>query len=791
MTIPHTLDSVNKLLWPHQRKAIHLTGQEFAQGHTSVCIVMATGCHRAGQLVLMADATLRRIEDIRTGDLLMGSDSTPRKVLALCRGRDLMYEIVPVKGEPFVVNGDHMLSLVRTADSRNPGGGIIDVTVREWCSWSKSRKHLYKLFRTGFDGEERALPIDPYFLGVLLGDGCMCNGQISVSKPDPEIFEACLREASSRGATITTRYRSANNPTHSFGRGDGSLLRALADLRLLGTRSHDKFVPQIYKSASRAQRRHLLAGLLDTDGSLGRAGFDYVSKSEALARDVAFLARSLDLAAYIKPCRKACQTGAVGDYWRVSISGDCSQLPLRIERKKSAPRGQKKSVLRTGFSVRELGVEDYFGVQIDGDHRYLLGDFTVTHNSGKTRTGGGMCVRHLLKKPDGKILWTAHREELVGQAFDDLSDWGLQCGVIQSKPTRTYNPHRPVQIASTQTLLARGMIPDATMVVLDEMHHYVSNEWVKLVMPYRERKIPIIGLTATPIRVDGRGYEGIMDALVCPISMRELIDQGFLVDYTLHAPPEKLRNDQIAQDPVKAYIELAAGRKAIVFAANKKAATKYRDDFRAAGIACEAVFGDTGTDERRRILDGYKEGKIQVLTNVGVLTEGFDDKPTSCVILARSVGSLSLYLQMCGRALRKSDETGKRDAIVIDLHGSCRIHGEPADDREWTLEGDGIKHRKDEEKFSVRMCVVCKVVLDDPSATVCDLCYYARPEAVPPEVANVQLVRYAAKLRETPEQKRMYFEKLKGIARARGYSKWQPHQKYKAIYGERPPREWW
>lgn len=412
--------------------------------------------------------------------------------------------------------------------------------------------------------------------------------------------------------------------------------------------------------------------------------------------------------------------------------------------------------------------------------------------AGKTRLGGEFAHRHLLKRPeDGKVLWIAHREELVSQAADALTDLGMSVGVIQANATRTVNPYRPVQVASTQTLLARGIYPDATLLVLDEFHHYAGDKWEALGLEYRKRRIPLIGLTATPVRTDGRGFEGLMDALVCPISMKELIERGFLCPYELIAPADTLKNDEIAQRPVDAYLEHAAGRKAIVFASNVKAAREYTSQFRAKGIACEMVWGEMGAGERRRVLDDYRDGRIQVLTNVGVLTEGFDDRPTSCVILARSIGSLSLYLQICGRGLRISKETGKTNCIIIDLHGTCRKpdFGEPADDREWTLEGKGIR-QKNLERPLERFCLVCKVLLDADSGNVCDFCGVVRPEAAPPEVVNAKLVRYAAKLREPEHVRKAYFEKLKAIAKANGYSTWQPIMKYRAIYNEDPPRAW-
>jgi len=410
--------------------------------------------------------------------------------------------------------------------------------------------------------------------------------------------------------------------------------------------------------------------------------------------------------------------------------------------------------------------------------------------AGKTTTASAIIKQHLKKKPDGCVLFCAHREELVAQAYDDLLSWGLLPSVIQANPDplRVHNPHRRVQVASTQTILSREIFPKISLLVLDEFHHYASDKWEVLGSKYKQMGVPIIGLTATPIRGDGRGFEGLVDELICPISMRELIEQGFLVPYELVVPDKTLRSDQIVQSPVDAYLEHAKGRKAIVFAGNVKAAYEFASQFENAGIRSSVVHGAMDAGERRRVLEDYKSGKIRVLANVGVLTEGFDDPSTSCVILARAIGTLALYLQICGRALRVAP--GKTDAIIIDLHGSSRVHGEPAEDREWTLEGRGIV-KKNLEQPTERFCPVCGVYLESGAGNICELCGIARPEAGAPEVVGGRLVRYARKLRESPEIRRVYFEKLKGIARVKGYNKWQPHAKYKAIYGEKPPREWW
>lgn len=411
--------------------------------------------------------------------------------------------------------------------------------------------------------------------------------------------------------------------------------------------------------------------------------------------------------------------------------------------------------------------------------------------AGKAHSLAMLAKMHLTKKPNGKVLVCAHREELVAQLWDTFTSHGLSCGVIQASPCRECNPYRQVQIASTQTLVARKLSLDISMLMPDEAAHYSSDKWSELVTPYKARKIPIIGATATPIRADGRGFEGLFDALVIPTSMKELIDQGFLTPYELHAPPSPLRPGQIAQSPVDAYREHASGRKAIVFAGNVKAATEFARQFNDVGILADVVSGETPGGTRRQILDRYKRGEIRVLCNIGVLNEGWDDPPTSCAILARSFGSLSLYIQSASRCLRISPSTGKENAVIIDLYGNCRTElGAPADDREWTLEGDGIKHKKLEQPKE-RFCPVCKVLLEPDAGRVCDLCGIARPEMTVPEVVNVKLVRYEALQKENPDQRRARFEKLKAIAREKSYSKWQPVMKYKALFGSPPPREWW
>ena len=353
--------------------------------------VARVGCHRAGTQVMLANGRSKAVEDVEVGDQLMGPDSKPRNVLELRSGMDEMVEIRPAKGASWEVNLDHVLTIVI---SRGGPEELIDVTVRDWLEWPKRDRRDSKLVRRGVDlPASENLPLDPYFLGVVLDDGSLTGKAFAVSKPDPEIIAVCEQQAEMHGLSVRTQYQTPTNPTHFLtskrkgvkGHPITTKLGELGELGLWLIAGHERFVPDMYKYGSKEQRAEVLAGLIDSGGRLSRGGWDWISKAPQLAEDMVYLARSLGLAAYATPCVMSSQNRYKGNFVRVSISGHCDRIPCRIPRRKAEPRQQKKDVLRTGFTAHPLGsVEPFFGFTLDGDGRYLLGDFTVTHNSGKT-----------------------------------------------------------------------------------------------------------------------------------------------------------------------------------------------------------------------------------------------------------------------------------------------------------------------------------------------------------------------------------------------------------------------
>lgn len=171
----------------YQEEAREAVQAEWEKGNKRTLLVLPTGCHAIGEKLLLADGKIKAVEDITENDKLIGSDGLARNILHIQTGEKTLYKITPRKGESFIVTSDHKLTLVRTNEkSRNIypsdklGGQIIDVTVAEWLSWSKNKKHIYKLLRSEAierfeNSDEGKVTIDPYFLGVLLGDGEIKN----------------------------------------------------------------------------------------------------------------------------------------------------------------------------------------------------------------------------------------------------------------------------------------------------------------------------------------------------------------------------------------------------------------------------------------------------------------------------------------------------------------------------------------------------------------------------------------------------------------------------------------
>lgn len=373
-------------------------------------------------------------------------------------------------------------------------------------------------------------------------------------------------------------------------------------------------------------------------------------------------------------------------------------------------------------------------------------------------TGGGKTVvaalvAHGAVEKGKRVLFIGPRREIIAQAFWKLVEAGVPehaCGVVMAdgviphvhtrQPYNARRPNAPVQVASIQTLMNRRL-PPADVVFVDEAHHATSATWAKIIDHYTQSGARVVGLTATPCRADGAGLSKVFDHLHIIASFSDLAATGHLVTprvfTTPHAPDLSkvklnaqgeydqkeaaavMRDRALVGDIVEHWKRHADGRSSAVFAASVEHSVELRDAFRAAGVAAEHIDGTTESEERDAILARLNRGEIQVATNYGVLSEGWDCPRVKCVVIARPTKSLSLYLQMAGRGLRPWQDVS---AILLDHAGVVHEHGFPSDDREWSL--DGRVKRK--AAVAVRTCPECYAAL--PGGTpVCSECGFVFP----------------------------------------------------------------
>lgn len=469
-------------LRPYQKEAVNAVYAHLRERDDNPCVVLPTGCHAKGHPILMFDGNIKNVEEIVVGDIVMGADSTPRTVIALTKGREQMAKIIPRKGKSFVVNVNHVLSLVSTTERANAqyachqgGGEITNISVKDYLQKSKSWKHLRKLYSTGVDfaPAQATLPMPPYILGLLIGDGSITHG-VGITTADIEIAETFIDYAYSMGCKVRTVSNGSKAMTYyaSVTKGKTNpIAHILRELGLFGHKFDQKFIPKRYLTASKEDRMQLFAGLVDTDGFCAKSDIDYVTGSKLLAVDIAFLARSLGFHVHEAVKVAKCQTGKQGVYDRLHISGDFSKVPfIRFKHQITfIERKMKKNCLRTGFDVELLPEDDFYGFTIDGDHLYVDGNFMVHHNCGKSIVIGKI-ASDAVSLWNGRVLILAHVKELLEQNAGKVKALcpdipvGIYSAGLGSRDTNT-----PIVVAGIQSVYNKADALGAfDLIIVDE-----------------------------------------------------------------------------------------------------------------------------------------------------------------------------------------------------------------------------------------------------------------------------------------------------------------------------------
>lgn len=347
----------------------------------------------------------------------------------------------------------------------------------------------------------------------------------------------------------------------------------------------------------------------------------------------------------------------------------------------------------------------------------------------------------------------AHRQELVSQISCALASIGIVHRIVAATPVvkfciqqhherfgrNFHHANSPVAVAGVKTILKRAReleqwCRQVRLWVQDEAHHVLpENSWGKAAALFPSALG--LGVTASPIRCDrrplGRSIGGMFDRMVIGPTMRQLIREGFLADYRIFAPPESinLANVRISEatgdfnqhslreeahkstitgDIVDHYMRLAPGKRGITFAVDVEQATEIAARFNAAGVAAEAVSGETPDHIRQHAINRFRSGHLVQLVNVDLFGEGFDVPAVEVVSMGRPTESFGLYIQQFGRALRPLE--GKTHGILLDHVGNVKRHGLPDAVRNWNIDIDergARKARARDDVIPVTTCVSC------------------------------------------------------------------------------------
>lgn len=412
-----------------------------------------------------------------------------------------------------------------------------------------------------------------------------------------------------------------------------------------------------------------------------------------------------------------------------------------------------------------------------------------------TGSGKTLLTAHMLKTAASKGLsswFLVHRRELIKQSISAFAEVGVRHGVVAAEFIEESN--LPIQLASVQTLARRvHKMNPPKLIVYDESHHLAAGSWSKIHAAFP--KAYHIGLTATPERLDGTGLKPWFSHMIKGPSVRWLIDNGFLSEYKIYAPPsinttdihsrmgdfvkselqQAIDKPSITGDAIKHYLKHGAGKRAVCFCVSIEHSKHVMRQFLDAGVAAAHVDGESSVEYRDATIERFRKNEIQVLTNVDLFGEGFDLPALEVAILLRPTQSLALYLQQVGRALRPY--AGKSHAVILDHAGNCARFGLPDEEREWSLESRDKKSKRDALSGNIRICPKCFAATEmgPPVCRFCGYEYEKKPRKVEQVEGELQEVDAEAlrRQRNAEQGRAQSLQDLIAVGKSRGYKR--PH----------------
>lgn len=427
--------------------------------------------------------------------------------------------------------------------------------------------------------------------------------------------------------------------------------------------------------------------------------------------------------------------------------------------------------------------------------------------AGKTAISADIAKRAVEK--DKKVLFLVNRRDLVKQTLQKYQEFGLDPGVIMAGFESDLS--KPIQIASLQTYGRRlnfddpiynSWFHDADLVIYDEAHSCNAKTYRKIIEMYKDSAY-LVGLSATPMRGDGTGLGEVFDDIVQCIPTADLIEKGFLVPMTYYAPSkpdldrikitagdynnkqlgERVDQPKLIGDIYENWARLACDRQTIIFATNVKHSKHIRDHFRARGVNTEHLDAHSDDETREQVYYDFENGNVQILTNVGIATEGSDLPWASCIVVARPTKVLGRWIQMAGRGARPYD--GKKDCILLDHAGCVEAHGFIEDDIQWSLEGKKPAARKQKRKEKQKKPLECRECRRVFYGNKCPDCgteiedYGKKIAAMEADLVKVK----GRDRRYSQDDKRAWYGMLRHYGHDKGYSSGWAKHKYRDKFG--------
>jgi len=435
------------------------------------------------------------------------------------------------------------------------------------------------------------------------------------------------------------------------------------------------------------------------------------------------------------------------------------------------------------------------------DHQSIL--FRGPTGVGKTVIAAYMARASTEKRR--RVIFGVHRRELAEQTAKTFDQFGIKYGFIAAG--RPSNPFAMVQIASADTLRSRpGLLKGCKLFVPDESHLWASKTRSDLIHAARAEGSLIVGLTATPERLDGKPLDSLFDHMVQGPSESWLIENGHLSRYRAYAPvrpdftglhtqmgeyvtselEEKFDKPAIHGDAIDAWRKYAAGKRTMVFAISRKHGQHVTDEYNAAGIPAVYIDGTISNEERRSRILKFANGQAMILVSINLAIEGFDlsaqvgrDVPVQCVQLLNPTKSKARARQMMGRALRKKpDEAIILDHVNMIMNKDGTVnHGFPDDEIEWSLEGRARNKAESAGELAIKQCESCFATYKS-GLRACPYCSSERVvkerkvEQIEGELAEIQRAKEEGLIKKVARMevgRTSDIEKLADIALARNY----------------------